>query len=72
MRFITNAFFAALCIIGIFKPVTNQQIRTKTNAFPANEHDHIIGAHHQQQHGEYKEIQVRKITGKMFALSSCM
>ena len=56
-----KSFFCCIIVIEIFKPVTDQQIRTESNTFPSNKHNHIIRAQHQQQHGEHKEIQVREI-----------
>jgi hypothetical protein len=48
------------CIIIFLKPIADEQVRAKPYAFPADEHDHIVGAHYQQQHGENEEIQDKK------------
>ena len=58
-----KCFFRGISVVEIFKPVTDQQVRAKPHAFPPNEHDHEIGAHHQQQHRKNKQVQVRKIPG---------
>src|SRR5262245_35880010 len=40
--------------------VTNQQIRTEADAFPADKHHHEIRAHHQHQHRKHEQAHVRK------------
>ena len=60
-----KCFFGRIAIIQIFKPVTDQQVGTKTHAFPSDKQDHIVGAQHQEQHGKNKEVEV----GEIFCIS---
>src|SRR5260221_8704103 len=60
-----KSFVGCFVKIIILKPVTDQQIRTKSYSFPANEHDYIVGTHHQQQLGKNKKIEIRKISSIM-------
>ena len=45
-------------IIMILKPKSNQQVRTQSNALPPDEHQQVVGSHHQQQHKKYKQIKI--------------
>src|SRR6187402_2197565 len=49
-----------IVILCILKPESDQQVRAKSNPLPSYKHHNIIGAHHEQQHEEYEEIQIRE------------
>ena len=52
------------CLFGgvikwlVFVPKTNQQIGTKPYTLPSDKHHHEIIAEHQEQHEEYKKIEI--------------
>ena len=66
MRFMTKAFFAAVAGLVTFDVVTNQQVRTQPNAFPADEHQQEVVREHKRQHREHEQVQIREKAVKAF------
>src|SRR5690606_10623193 len=52
--------FRGIVVIMIFKPETNEQIRTQAHAFPADKQQQVIAARHEQEHEKDKEIEIRE------------
>src|SRR5882757_9665011 len=63
-----ECLFGGIAVVDILKPIPDQQVRAESHPFPTDEQDHIVGAQHQQQHGEDKEIEIGKIAGIMRGL----
>ena len=56
-----KSFLGRTAVFLVFKPVTDQQIGTESDALPADEQDHKIGSQHQQQHRKNKEVEVTEV-----------
>ena len=44
--------------LGAIEVITDQQIRTESNAFPADKHHHEVRAHHQHQHRKHEQAHI--------------
>ncbi len=66
MRFITNAFFAAVRGFVFFDVITNQKIRTQPHAFPTDKHQQKIICQNERQHRKHKQVQISEKAVKPF------
>nr|GFD09579.1 NADH dehydrogenase subunit 5, mitochondrial [Tanacetum cinerariifolium] len=55
-----EGFFGGVVVARVFVPEANEQVRAQPHAFPADEEDDEVGAHHQNQHAEHEEIEEAK------------
>ena len=51
-----EGFFCGVIEIDIFKPVSDQQIGAKSNAFPSDKEDNIVRTQYQEQHEKTKRF----------------
>src|ERR1051326_5677560 len=53
-------FFRSVAGFLAIEVVTNQQVRTKTHAFPTDKHQHEVVGEHESQHRKHEQIEERK------------
>ena len=59
-------FFRRFSRFVAFDVITDEQVRTQTHAFPADEHQQKIIRQNERQHREHKQIQIREKAIKTF------
>ncbi len=61
-----ESLVSGFVILDVFEPEPDKQVGTEAHAFPSDEHHHIVGAEHEDEHGENEEVEVREITRETF------
>src|SRR2546423_930578 len=56
-----ECLLASVGVCLVVEPEADEQIRTESYAFPADEQDRIVRAHYQYEHEEHKQVEVREI-----------
>ncbi len=62
-RFTQNALLPASVARFLQEPEADQQVAAQADAFPADEHQQVVGGQHQRQHEKHEQIQVGRRSG---------